>query len=88
MREWSKLLAQLKHWPSTIIGGHNVSADDSVDGRLRMKTETLVDKTVKGKREGRAINCKKTKCMVISKRDSSIFGLRIGDVKNEAARKI
>lgn len=72
------IITELKGQPEDIISGHNLSNircpyDIALMADSERKLEELVDKLVKEcKKKGLSISCKKTKCMVTSKRDSYI----------------
>lgn len=74
------VITELKDQSKDIIHGHNLSNmrcpnDFALMADSEIKLRELVDKLVKEcKRKGLSITCKKTKCMVSSKRDSYILG--------------
>ena len=81
-----KIFMELDDQQGFIVGGYNFNnaryADDAVlvAGSER-KLQQMLDKVVEeGNKMGMAINCKKTECLVVSKRKSPRCELRIGEV--------
>ncbi|XP_042883267.1 uncharacterized protein LOC122260182 [Penaeus japonicus] len=68
------ILRQLEDMPGFILGGHNINnlryADDTVlIAESRDNLQELLDKVIEeSKKKGLTINCKKTECMVVSKK--------------------
>jgi len=87
------ILIVLDGMPGFVIGGHNVNniryADDTVLlAESQEKLQDLLDKVVDASRKkGLTINCKKTECMVVSKRTSPPCELKIGQEKIKKVQK-
>ena len=80
------ILRELEDLKGLIIGGANITnhryADDTVlvadsQDDLQMLLDRVVDES---RKRGLTINCKKTECLVVSKRESPKCSLKIGDV--------
>ncbi len=87
------ILRALEDLKGVHVGGRNVNnlryADDTVlIAESQAKLQELLDKVVEeSETKGLSINCKKTVCMVVSKKGSPRCDLRIGDASIQQAEK-
>ena len=87
------ILKELVDLPGLVVGGHNINniryADDTVlIANSEEKLKELLEKVVEeSKNKGLSINCKKTECMVVSRKDSLKCELKIGDIKIKQVKK-
>ena len=87
------ILRELKDFSGFVVGGNNINnlryADDTVlMAESQEKLQTLLNIVVEvSKKRGLSINCKKTKCMVVSKRENPHCEVKVGDIDIEQVTK-
>ena len=85
---------ELEDLKGFIIGGQNIYNLRYADGTVLIaksekKLPDMWDKVVEeSKKKGLTIKCKKTECMVVSKRESPACALKIGDNTIKQVQKL